>query len=200
MPATRPIESLVNGAVAEFRAKDIGLRAQKKLLSRMSNKTVAKAFIDDVSAGLLDSLYRLVKQLTGNKKDAEKLTKNMIKMVVKVGVLHRNEQFSPEELQLGRDLQRKLRSLAMSVVSFHEVDYSYDRQYLLGAVQECGALLKDLVRHHLTPKSLVRVDHVFGFFGTPETLDAVFRADSVHRDSLARVVADLHKALDQGSL
>lgn len=80
MPATRPIESLVNGAVAEFRAKDIGLRAQKKLLSRMSNKTVAKAFIDDVSAGLLDSLYRLVKQLTGNKKDAEKLTKNMIKV------------------------------------------------------------------------------------------------------------------------
>lgn len=44
-----------------FRARDIGLRAQKKILSRMSNKTVAKTFIDGTTASLLDNIYRLAK-------------------------------------------------------------------------------------------------------------------------------------------
>lgn len=44
-----------------FRARDIGLRAQKKILSRMSTKTVAKTFIDGTTASLLDNIYRLAK-------------------------------------------------------------------------------------------------------------------------------------------
>lgn len=45
-----------------FKARDIGLRAQKKILSRMANKNVAKMFIDDTTASLLDNLYRMAKQ------------------------------------------------------------------------------------------------------------------------------------------
>lgn len=45
-----------------FKARDIGLRAQKKILSRMAGKNMAKIFIDDVTASLLDNLYRLAKQ------------------------------------------------------------------------------------------------------------------------------------------
>ena len=44
-----------------FKARDIGLRAQKKILSRMATKTIAKAFIDDTAASLLDNVYRLAK-------------------------------------------------------------------------------------------------------------------------------------------
>lgn len=44
-----------------FKAKDIGLRAQKKILSRMATKNVAKVFIDGTTASLLDNVYRLVK-------------------------------------------------------------------------------------------------------------------------------------------
>ena len=44
-----------------FRARDIGLRTQKKLLSRMASKNVAKVFIDETAGQLLDNLYRLVK-------------------------------------------------------------------------------------------------------------------------------------------
>lgn len=45
-----------------FKARDIGLRAQKKILSRMAGKNIAKVFIDDITASLLDNLYRLAKQ------------------------------------------------------------------------------------------------------------------------------------------
>lgn len=65
---------------ANFRAKDIGFRAQKKLLSRMANKSIAKVFIDDTTGSLLDNLYRLGRAQTGNKKEAEKVVKNIIKV------------------------------------------------------------------------------------------------------------------------
>lgn len=45
-----------------FKAKDIGLRAQKKILSRMASKNIAKVFIDGTTANLLDNVYRLTKQ------------------------------------------------------------------------------------------------------------------------------------------
>ena len=82
-----------------FRARDIGLRAQKKILSRMASKNVARAFIDDTTSSILDNLYRLVKSYTGNKKEAEKVVKNMIKVAIKLGVLYRNGQFNQEELK-----------------------------------------------------------------------------------------------------
>lgn len=44
-----------------FKARDIGLRAQKKILSRMATKNIAKQFIDGTTASLLDNVYRLAK-------------------------------------------------------------------------------------------------------------------------------------------
>lgn len=50
-----------------FKARDIGLRAQKKILSRMAGKNIARVFIDDTTASLLDNLYRLAKQYVSYK-------------------------------------------------------------------------------------------------------------------------------------
>lgn len=44
-----------------FKARDIGLRAQKKILSRMATKNIVKTFIDGTTASLLDNVYRLAK-------------------------------------------------------------------------------------------------------------------------------------------
>ena len=49
--------------MSEFRAKDIGMRAQKKLASKLSNKTVAKMLVDDNTSHLLDNLCLLCKQV-----------------------------------------------------------------------------------------------------------------------------------------
>ena len=49
--------------MSEFRAKDIGMRAQKKLASKLSNKTVAKMLVDDNTSQLLDNLCLLCKQV-----------------------------------------------------------------------------------------------------------------------------------------
>ncbi|GLH16098.1 Tumor necrosis factor alpha-induced protein 8-like protein [Gryllus bimaculatus] len=183
-----------------FRARDIGLRAQKKILSRMANKSVAKVFIDDTTASLLDNVYKLAKAYTGNKKEAEKLVKNIIKVVIKLGVLYRNGQFSSEELSHAERFKGRFHAAAMAVVSFYEVDFSYDRHYLLTALGEARAALRLLVQRHLTDKSLARVDAVFAFFANAAFLDAVFRKDSEHRELLARIVADMNRAMDEGGM
>lgn len=183
-----------------FKARDIGLRAQKKILSRMANKNIAKVFIDDTTSSLLDNVYKLAKAYAGSKKEAEKLVKNMIKVVIKLGVLYRNGQFSSDELKQAERFKGRFHSAAMAVVSFYEVDFSYDRYYLLTALNESRTAIRQLVLRHLTDKSLARIDSVFNFFANPNFLDSVFRKDSEYREILGRIVADMNRAMDEGGM
>lgn len=41
---------------------------------------------------------------TGNKKEAEKLVKNIIKIVVKINILYRNDQFSADDLKVANQV------------------------------------------------------------------------------------------------
>lgn len=83
-----------------FSTKSLALQAQKKLMSKMATKSMANLFIDDTSSEVLDELYRVTKEYTRNRKESQKIIKNLIKMVVKLGVLYRNNQFNSEELIL----------------------------------------------------------------------------------------------------
>lgn len=83
-----------------FSTKSLALQAQKKLMSKMATKSMASLFIDDTSSEVLDELYRVTKEYTRNRKEAQKIIKNLVKMVVKLGVLYRNNQFNGEELIL----------------------------------------------------------------------------------------------------
>lgn len=83
-----------------FNTKNLALQAQKKLMSKMATKSMASLFIDDTSSEVLDELYRVTKEYTRNRKESQKIIKNLVKMVVKLGVLYRNNQFNTEELML----------------------------------------------------------------------------------------------------
>jgi len=137
---------------------------------------------------------------TGNKKEAEKLVKNIIKMVIKLSVLYRNGQFSSDELKQAERFKGRFHSAAMAVVSFYEVDFSYDRHYLLSALNESRAAIRQLVQRHLTDKSLARIESLFNFFANPNFLDAVFKKDSEYREFLGRIVADMNRAMDEGGM
>uniref|UniRef100_A0A1B6D751 Tumor necrosis factor alpha-induced protein 8-like protein n=2 Tax=Clastoptera arizonana TaxID=38151 RepID=A0A1B6D751_9HEMI len=184
-----------------FKAQDIGLRAQKKILGRMAaNKNTRKIFIDDNTASLLDNLYKIIKKYTNNKKEAEKIVKNIIKTVIKIGVLYRNGEFNQEDLICAERFKKKFHAAAMAVLSFHEVDFSYDRLYLLCALQEAHANLRQLVKNHLKDKSLARIDLVFNFFSNPNFLDTIFRRDSEYKPILSKMVGDINSAMDEKRL
>lgn len=88
----------------------------------------------------------------------------------------------------------------MAIISFYEVDFSYDRNYLVCALNESRKCLQFIVSKHLTDKSLSRIDSVFNFFTNEQFLDSVFKADSEYRPTLGRIVADLNKAIESGDL
>ncbi|XP_037923808.1 tumor necrosis factor alpha-induced protein 8-like protein isoform X2 [Hermetia illucens] len=183
-----------------FKARDIGLRAQKKILSRMATKSIAKTFIDGTTASLLDNIYRLAKIHTGNKKESEKLVKNIIKIVIKVGVLHRNGQFNSEEERAAERFRSKFQNTQMAIISFYEVDFSFDLPYLQKSFAESHAALKEVVRRHLTDKSLNRIDEVFSFFSDSNLLETAFKTDSPYREIMGKIVTDLNNAMDNGDL
>ena len=51
-----------------------------------------------------------------SKKEAEKLVKNIIKIVIKIALLHKNEQFSPEELQKSDKFYQKFQITLFGLV------------------------------------------------------------------------------------
>lgn len=86
----------------------------------------------------------------------------------------------------------------MAVISFYEVDFSFDLSYLQKSLSESHAALKSVVERHLTEKSLGRIDEVFSFFGDSKLLETAFRTDSPYREVVGAIVNDLNRAMDNG--
>lgn len=88
----------------------------------------------------------------------------------------------------------------MAVISFFEVDFSFDLPYLQKSLTESQTALKSIVERHLTDKSLNRIDEVFAFFSDPTLLETAFRHDSPYREVVAAIVSDLNSAMDNGDI
>merc|ERR1719317_1925229 len=167
-----------------------------------SNKTVAKSLIDDSSGNLLDNLYLLLYVFTKNKKESEKTTRNIIKISIKLGMLQRGEKFSIEEKESLIQIQKNLRAVAMTLISFYQVDFTYDRNFVIKYLAELETLLKNLISNHLTDKSVGRVEQIFGVVKTPEFLDSVYvpKKNIEMQEIMGKVVTDLNCCLEAGIL
>lgn len=97
-------------------------------------------------------------------------------------------------------LRSKFSSIVKTVISFFEVDYTFDKHFLTKLINDCRALLKKLVKEHLTDKSIARIDHVFDFFSDGPFLEAMFKKDSEFRPQLKAIIEDMNKALDAGEI
>ncbi len=179
-----------------FSSKSVGLRIQKKVYGKFSNKTVAKQFIDDDFGSLLDTLHLILKAELGDSKKADKVIKNMIKITVKIGLLYKNNQFNSEEITLATRFLTKLRKAALTVISFFEVDFTYDRAFLVTMVTECGEMLHKLVERHLSEKSQTRINMVISSFSNGPLLDKVFQSDGSYYCHLETVTKGFHKVVD----
>ena len=131
-----------------------------------------------------------------DQKKADKVVKNLIKIVVKLGILLKNSQFNDEELGLGIKLRKKLRNAAMTVVSFHQVDFSYDRAYLVQLVKDCSEIIHKIVERHLTAKSHARIDSFMEVFSNGDVLDKVFLPDGVFHAQLASISEAFDKVVE----
>jgi len=189
--------------MSDFKASDVALEVQKHFANKFfSNKTVAKSLIDETSGNLLDNLYLLLFAYTKNKKESEKTTKNIIKIAIKIGMLLKGEKFSQEEKSSMIKIQKNLRTIAMTFISFYQVDHTYDRNFMIKYLTDLETLLKNLIKNHLTEKSVGRVEQIFGVMKTPDFLDSAYvpNRNVEMRDIMGKVVTDLTSCIEAGVL
>lgn len=122
-------------AIGELQTASLLMRVQKKVLSKMSTRAVAKHFVSDATVRLLDNIYRLLK-LHYSKSTAEKvcclttmiqsiacvqIIKNVLKIAVKLRLLASEEKLTKEQQLALAKLHQKLRSVALTILSFARV-------------------------------------------------------------------------------
>ncbi|XP_068954147.1 tumor necrosis factor alpha-induced protein 8-like protein 3 [Petaurus breviceps papuanus] len=180
-----------------FSSKNLALQAQKKILSKLASKTVANMLIDDTSSEIFDELYKVTKEHTRNKKEAHKIMKDLIKVAIKIGILYRNNQFNQEEMEIVEKLRKKLNQTAMTIVSFYEVEYTFDKNVLSQLLNECKDLVHELVGRHLTPRTHGRINHVFNHFADVEFLSALYSLDGECRLNLKKICDGVNKLLEE---
>ncbi|CAI9176943.1 unnamed protein product [Rangifer tarandus platyrhynchus] len=180
-----------------FSSKNLALQAQKKILSKIASKTVANMLIDDTSSEIFDELYKVTKEHIHNKKEAHKIMKDLIKVAIKIGILYRNNQFSPEEVVIVEKFRKKLNQTAMTIVSFYEVEYTFDRNVLSKLLHECKDLVHELVQRHLTPRTHGRINHVFNHFANVEFLSTLYSLDGDCRPNLKKICEGINKLIDE---
>ncbi|KAG9337023.1 hypothetical protein JZ751_029882 [Albula glossodonta] len=183
-----------------FNSRSLALQAQKKILSKMATMAVANLLTDDTSSEILDELYKASREYTKSKKEAHKIVKDVIKIALKIGVLYRNHCFSTEELETVERFRKKMNQAAMTAVSFHEVDYTFDPNILSELLLECKDLLHELVEAHLTARSHSRIDHVFNHFADMEFLAVLYGPEEEYGLSLRKICSGINKLLDEGVL
>ena len=72
------------------------------------------------------------------------------------------------------ELQQSLRSTFMTIVSFHEVDFTYDRKFLVESFEDHRKQMKGLIAKHLSDKSGERIDNFMDMFANPGYLDFLY--------------------------
>lgn len=105
---------------------------------------------------------------------AKKLLKDVVKIAVKLGLLYRHNQFNAEELEIGTKFRKKFKTLALTMMSFHEVDFTFDEDILIDLFGMCKELCQAQITRHLTAKSVGRVENVFSFFGSEDCLTKLY--------------------------
>uniref|UniRef100_A0A915I2Z5 Tumor necrosis factor alpha-induced protein 8-like protein n=1 Tax=Romanomermis culicivorax TaxID=13658 RepID=A0A915I2Z5_ROMCU len=186
-------------ANGNFSVQSLSLKVQKKVLGKMTSRNVAKRFVSDTTAEILDNLYKLLKQHY-TKKDAEKVIKNILKLTIKLGVLVRNDQLSCAQRKQLNVFLMKFRQICLTCISFRSVEFSYDQKYLSDLLEKCRQTLKPIIDVHLSDKSDQRLQHVFNFVNDGHFLDAVFKRIDQTENFLDKVCANLNIAMENGEI
>jgi hypothetical protein len=184
-----------HGSTSASDSSSLALRAQKKILGKLASRGVVKHFVNDESLRIFDGLFLILKDYY-NEKDASKTVKNMLKIAIKLGVMMRENQFSPEQLRLLTDFQKKLESLTLTIMSFAKVDYSYDRNFLINQLDSTKMKLDNVVGATLSDKSKRRVSQIFGALSDTRMLDEMFIKKGAYHSQFMTIVNDLEKMVD----
>jgi len=195
MSSDEETEKVVNEkSVSAFRK--LALSAEKKMAGGLASKSsVRSATLDDDTAALLDNLSIFILEASG-KDAAHEVKKNMVKIVVKVALLLKNDLLAKEEIEVLRSLRKKLVTTVNMMITFEETPFTYDGEFLQESFHECRDLCVKVVAKHLTEKSVYRTNYVFNYFANPEVTKMLF-CDPKFKKNQKDVVTSLKIVVDK---
>ena len=176
------------------------MRMQGKIASKMSSKVVVKQIVDGPTSDIIENCFQIATLHLQDKKSAEKWMNDLIKIVVKVALLGKNEQFTRHELLDVEEFQRKFELICKSSVAFYQVQNTYDGDFMEKLANEAHALLHSIVKNHLTENSIARIDHVFNLFTNRKLMDESFDPTSKYHLYLGEIVTSLNILIDNGTI
>ncbi|XP_032831824.1 tumor necrosis factor alpha-induced protein 8-like protein 1 [Petromyzon marinus] len=193
-----------------FSARQLVLRVQRKLQGKCRGSgrggpaagagcpppSSAPPLVDEAASAALDALYRVARCSSGSQKRAQRLLKDLVKVVVTVVLLSRSGQLE-ETAEAAAEVQRlkgHVRRAAMTALSFYQVDFTFEREVLSALLALCGSSLGAL----LPPCHGPRVARAFRALAAPELLTALYDPGGPHRRGLAQMCEAIDGLLDRG--
>ena len=161
---------------------------------------LAKQIVKGPTADIIDNCFQIATLYLRDKKSAEIWMNDLIKVVVKVALLDKNEQFTKHELLDVEEFQRKFELICKSAVAFHQVQNTYDGDFMERLANEARTLLYSFVKNHLTENSIGRIDHVFSLFTNRRLMDEIFQPGSKYEQYLRSIVTSLNILIDNGTI
>ena len=177
--------------------KRLALKAEKNVAGKIATSAAAKSILDDDIASLLDAVESFVAKMSGAE-EATEFRRNIMKVAVKIALLEKNDEFTPEDRKNLALLSDKFHTLLNTILTFKEVAFSYDADFIVDIIAQCRDATLSIARRHLTPKSVSRVETVFSSLNNRDHLQALF-ADAQYQQDLDSIYCHLKTVMDKNS-
>ncbi|CAJ0585125.1 unnamed protein product, partial [Mesorhabditis spiculigera] len=195
MSRLRPFKDVQPMGKEGFSAASLSLRAQKKLASRFVTRGSVR-LVSPAAARLLDRFYEVLERHY-TKKVAEKTTKNIVKIIVKLALVAKSGSLAEHEQGLLRSATQQLHTLSLTIASFYRLTGSYEPLFMEKLVREVKKALEPVVGLHLSDKSEKRLAQIFETLEDPEFYHALFSTRGALYDALPGIVDELEAMVEQ---
>ena len=185
---------------SDSRSKKIVTLCEKKIVSKMANsKALTKMILDDDFNRLLDQALRVMEQELGPK-EADKRIRAIVKSSFKIGIMILNKEFSEKQMEQMREFRSKFKHIALTILSFNELDFSYSPDYLIKETKEAEVMLMASIKTKLKDNSRRKLADAFGFFYNDAILDKMFFKDQPYNPNLQLICIELKTLIDKDKI
>jgi len=183
---------------SEFTIKDFAISTQKKFAQKLAtNAVIRNSLIDDSITEIFNLINKIIKLYLNDKKKAEKVMKDVIKIIVKLGVLQHNNRL---DQKMVRDANAHLRHAVLTMISFHEVEFTFERTLAVHKMKTVKDVITSLLKNgQVTEKTHGRLNNVMSVLGESDFLYALYHEEKFKPlvSELARLLND---AIEQGKI
>jgi hypothetical protein len=159
---------------------------------------VARLLLPATVKRILANLHNLVQAFTRSERLADQLNASILKTLIKLYVLKRNNMFNECDLQLFDEFGECLESMVKTFVKLY-VNYTFiTRLSFIRGCKKCQKLLHDIIANRQTRESHERIDYIFNFLSNTEFLKYVFDAKpSINHAIVKDLIIDMGSLMDE---